>query len=221
PVDRTPADRRSAAPGPRSAGPAPGADEADPTASSVRRGGLRGGQRERRERIVDAAVRMMAERDYEKIQVKDVADEAGVALGTLYRYFASKDHLFACALGKWGHGFGGRLVHPAGASALERVTAIYLKAARAFEGDARVYEMITQLECTRDARAAEIYAEFVHTQNRAFASALVDLPAEQHREIVWVMGAVLSEALRSRMLGLFDMAGVYERIETAARLILK
>ena len=43
--------------------------------------------------------------DYERIQVKDVADEAGVALGTLYRYFNSKDHLFALALLDWASGF--------------------------------------------------------------------------------------------------------------------
>jgi AcrR family transcriptional regulator len=67
---------------------------------------LRGDQRERRQRIVDAAVELMCDVDYDRVQVKDVADRAGVALGTLYRYFNSKDHLFACALLRWSEGFG-------------------------------------------------------------------------------------------------------------------
>jgi len=58
-------------------------------------------QRERRERIVDAGLALLAERDYEKIQVKDVAEEANVALGTLYHYFSSKEHLFAEVLVRW------------------------------------------------------------------------------------------------------------------------
>ena len=43
---------------------------------------LRAGQRARRDRIVQAAVAMMAETEYERIQVKDVAEAADVALGT-------------------------------------------------------------------------------------------------------------------------------------------
>ena len=58
-------------------------------------------QQARRDRIVDAGLALLAERDYDKIQVKDVAEEANVALGTLYRYFSSKEHLFAEVLVRW------------------------------------------------------------------------------------------------------------------------
>src|SRR5439155_18432285 len=60
-------------------------------------GSLRVDQQERRARVVQAAAQFMVATDYDRIQVKDVADAAGVALGTLYRYFNSKDHLFAFA----------------------------------------------------------------------------------------------------------------------------
>ncbi|WP_261570163.1 TetR/AcrR family transcriptional regulator [Frankia gtarii] len=33
--------------------------------------------------------------------MRDVAEEAGVSLGTTYRYFASKDHLLAAAWTDW------------------------------------------------------------------------------------------------------------------------
>jgi hypothetical protein len=49
----------------------------------------------RRQRIVHTAMAMLEEREYERIQMKDVADGASVALGTVYRYFTSKEHLFS------------------------------------------------------------------------------------------------------------------------------
>ena len=40
-------------------------------------------------------MKLAAEGGYDAVQMRDVAGEAGVALGTIYRYFASKDHLLA------------------------------------------------------------------------------------------------------------------------------
>ena len=58
-------------------------------------------QQARRDRIVDAGLSLLGERAYDKIQVKDVAEAANVALGTLYHYFSSKEHLFAEVLVRW------------------------------------------------------------------------------------------------------------------------
>jgi AcrR family transcriptional regulator len=62
---------------------------------------LRGTQFQRRQRIVDAALELLRESNGENIHVRDVADRAGVALGTVYRYMGSKDRLFAEAYQKW------------------------------------------------------------------------------------------------------------------------
>ena len=58
-------------------------------------------QRQRRERIVQAAIELLEAREYEQIQIRDVSERADVALATLYRYFTSKEHLYAAALLKW------------------------------------------------------------------------------------------------------------------------
>ena len=50
-----------------------------------------------RERILEAALRLFAERGYEATTMRDVAREAGASLGLAYRYFASKEE-FALAL---------------------------------------------------------------------------------------------------------------------------
>jgi AcrR family transcriptional regulator len=53
--------------------------------------------RRTRERILEAALELFAERGYEATTMRDVAREAGVSLGLAYRYFASKEE-FALAL---------------------------------------------------------------------------------------------------------------------------
>ena len=55
-------------------------------------------QRERRSRMLDSAIRLATDGGYDAVQMREVADGAGVALGTLYRYFPSKVHLLVAAL---------------------------------------------------------------------------------------------------------------------------
>jgi AcrR family transcriptional regulator len=62
---------------------------------------LRGTQAKRRQRIVDAALELLRESNGENIEVRDVAERADVALGTVYRYMGSKDRLFAEAYQQW------------------------------------------------------------------------------------------------------------------------
>ena len=57
-------------------------------------------QRARRERILDAAVELATEGGYDAVQMREVAERADVALGTLYRYFPSKVHVLVSAMGR-------------------------------------------------------------------------------------------------------------------------
>src|SRR5262249_62140274 len=78
--------------------PAPGAARPDPAS-------LPPGQQERRRRIVQAAIDLLEQGEYEAIQMRDVAQAAGVALATIYRYFTSKEHLYPPALLEWAPDF--------------------------------------------------------------------------------------------------------------------
>ncbi|HEX5479710.1 MAG TPA: helix-turn-helix domain-containing protein [Dehalococcoidia bacterium] len=48
----------------------------------------------RREEILDAARRVFAARGFRGTTIADIADEAGIALGTIYLYFPSKEAVF-------------------------------------------------------------------------------------------------------------------------------
>src|SRR5580698_9395514 len=64
-------------------------------------------QQARRQRVIDAAMMLGLDGGYEAVQMRDVAARADVAMGTVYRYFTSKDHLLAAA-----HGPQGAVEHP-------------------------------------------------------------------------------------------------------------
>lgn len=51
----------------------------------------------KRRRILEAARRLLVERDFQDIVLDDVAKRADVAKGTLFLYFKSKEELFSCA----------------------------------------------------------------------------------------------------------------------------
>ena len=55
-------------------------------------------QRERRKAILEAAERLFADGRFDEVLIEDVAVEAGVAKGTIYRYFADKESLYLTVL---------------------------------------------------------------------------------------------------------------------------
>ena len=90
-------------------------------------------QQARRQRVVDAAMALGLDGGYEAVQMRDVAARADVAMGTVYRYFTSKDHLLAAALVHWVEQLDNRLAQlPAqGDSAAVRVIDVLDRALRA------------------------------------------------------------------------------------------
>ncbi len=90
-------------------------------------------QEARRQRVIDAAMELGLEGGYEAVQMRDVAARAHVAMGTVYRYFSSKDHLLAAALVYWVEQLDARLAQvPApGRVPSERVLDVLERALRA------------------------------------------------------------------------------------------
>jgi len=57
-----------------------------------------GGNPALRERLIDAAERLLAERQVSAITTRDIARAAGLSVGVLYNYFADKNDLVVAAL---------------------------------------------------------------------------------------------------------------------------
>lgn len=56
---------------------------------------------ERRQEIIDTAMKVFYEKGYEKTSISDIAKEMNVAQGLCYRYFTSKEELFDVALDQY------------------------------------------------------------------------------------------------------------------------
>ena len=56
---------------------------------------------ERKQEILDTAMRIFYEKGYEKTSITDIARAIGVAQGLCYRYFPSKEALFDSAIDQY------------------------------------------------------------------------------------------------------------------------
>ncbi|HLJ82118.1 MAG TPA: TetR/AcrR family transcriptional regulator [Ktedonobacterales bacterium] len=56
---------------------------------------------ERRNQLIETALRLFAEKGMENTTIKDIAEAAGVAQGLLYHYYRSKDDLLWAIVGKY------------------------------------------------------------------------------------------------------------------------
>ncbi|HHH11575.1 MAG TPA: TetR/AcrR family transcriptional regulator [Sorangium sp.] len=87
----------------------------------------------RRDRIIDVAIRLAEEGGFENVRQRDVAAQAGVALGTLYKSFRGKGDILSAALHRETMALEARLAkRPAkGDTAQLRLTALFQTLTRA------------------------------------------------------------------------------------------
>ena len=88
---------------------------------------LTAGQQATRKEIIDAALAIAAEEGYDALTTRTVAARAGVAIGTVYRYFTSKDHILVEVMFDWSRRFEQSVVEnlPVGATAADRIAEVF------------------------------------------------------------------------------------------------
>ncbi len=178
-------------------------------------------QRDRRDRIVDAGLALLRAHDHTQVQMKDVAAEAGVALGTVYRYFQSKDHLLAEALATWARQLRNQMERRplAGATNAERLTDVLHRSIRAFQGWPQLAKVVMALEASEDPFTREIFARHNAETMAVYAEALRGLPDDVAVEVLRVAAAVFDLQLRRWVVGAQSIAEAYDRISQAVWII--
>ena len=157
-------------------------------------------QAQRRQRIVDAARSLLESHPYEQIQIRDVAATAGVALGTLYRYFSSKEHLYAAVLMDWGAGFGrvgtGRRTEP---DPWRRLRSRIRGALVAFEKRPQFFRLLMVLLSSGDPNAKALLEKFREFLEHTVEADLAELDPEgaaDYSVMIWaVMNNVLTRSI--------------------------
>jgi len=192
------------------------AEPADPSLALTLR------QRERRERILEAAIELAAEGGYEAVQMRDVAARAGVALGTLYRYFSSKDHLLAAAWAHWAARLEPRITSRPlrGATMADRAIDFLQRATRAFEREPLLAAAVLTAAMSTDSAAAGPQQEASGLVGRMLLSVMEPLTPTVADGIREILSHVWHSALLRWVSGRSTMAAVYSTLEQACHLLL-
>ena len=180
------------------------------------------GQRARRQRVVTAALELAAGGGYEAVQMRDVSTKADVALGTIYRYFSSKDHLLAAAMADLTEGLHEQVtdVPPKGASAADRLVDVYRRATRALERQPRLTAALITALSSPDAGVNE-NAALVRGHIAGMAQEiLADLDPKVRDDIVSVLGHVFYSTLTAWAHGRHPFSHVMRELEKAIRLLV-
>ena len=178
-------------------------------------------QQARRDRIVDAGLTLLGERDFDKIQVKDVAEAANVALGTVYHYFSSKEHLFAEVLVRWAGTLRTNISRNPlrGTTDAQRLTQVMNRSVRAFQRQPSLARLVATLETSADPFATEILDRLARTTNDIYVEAIQDVDRATAQRIVTVVDAVLASRLRSWTAGRISIAAVTDDLADAIALL--
>jgi len=187
------------------------------------RGGTRAAETAaRKERLLSAAVGLAAEGGYDAVQMRDVASRAEVALGTLYRHYASKDQLLLAALAAQAATLRERLdQRPArGDAPAERVADVLRRATRALERQPRVtHAMVTAMSVADDS-AAPVKQEVNETLRAIIIDAVDGTPVPDLDDVVRVLGSVWFAELTFWSGGLTDATAMADHLSRAATLVL-
>ncbi|GAC1314291.1 MAG: cholesterol catabolism transcriptional regulator KstR [Acidimicrobiales bacterium] len=179
-------------------------------------------QAARRGRVIDAAIELAAEGGYDAVQMRDVATRAQVALGTIYRYFSSKDELLAAALVQWAGKMELRLTQrPArGSTATERVVDVLRRASRALEENPLLTSALVTAIASPDPAVRECQTDVSAIMFALLSTALTDVEEERREGIMRVLSWVWFAALIGWVNGWSNSGTVGAELENAARLLL-
>ena len=179
-------------------------------------------QRARRQRIVDVASALAESGGYDAVVMKDVADQAGVALATLYRWFASKDHLLGEVLLEWGARVEADLQAdpPAGPNGADRVLEFIRRLSAIIGTYPLLVSAVTSALLSLDPNVVDHQGDFHQVMVRWIDSALGDLDVLERDTVIEVLEAVCFSAIIGLVSGRHTPDDIGARLERAARLLV-
>jgi AcrR family transcriptional regulator len=181
-------------------------------------------QRERRRRILDATLALASKGGYDAVQMREVADRADVALGTLYRYFPSKIHLLVSALaGEFERTIQKLARRPVpGHTPADRIIYVLHKVTRNMQREPLLTEAMTRAFMFADPSAAAEVNAVAALMEQILTDAMHDgAPTGDERAIARVIGDVWLSNLVAWVTRRATAADVSRQLELAARLLLR
>ncbi len=185
-------------------------------------------QQERRERMLGATAELALEGGWDAVQMREVAQRADVALGTLYRYFPSKEFLLVSVMIADIEGLADRLAvrPPEGDDPVERVVDVLRRANRALQRQPQVTVAMIRALVSGNEDIAPAVKETRVLMRRIISDALgVDGAADGEageRDLMSIdlLSDVWLAALVSWISGVEPQGSLDPKLESATRILL-
>ena len=178
----------------------------------------------RRARIIEAVIDLIADVGADAVQMRDVSKRSGVALGTVYRYFNSKEYLLAAALEDWQNRLTRRIIASrAGRADQDPLPGIldYLRRAqRAFHRNPNMTALMFQTTTSTDPQARATIEQMNRTNTEMFNRLLEGVAADDVPNITFGLNAALSSSLGGVLAGMMTLEESLSRVEWLARVLL-
>jgi len=179
-------------------------------------------QAARRQRVLLAALELGADGGYEAVQMRDVAASAEVALGTIYRYFPSKDALLAAAMLEWMEDLERRVTQraPKGDTTSDRVYDVLHRAVITMERQPKLAEAVITALTSDDREAGAASVTTTDVMQRVLITAFPEgTDPELEADIAKVLGHVWFSCLVAWSNGVGDLTWVGKELEIATHLL--
>jgi AcrR family transcriptional regulator len=186
-------------------------------------GTLTKSQAARRERVILAALQLASEGGYEAVQMRDVATRANVALGTIYRYFASKDALLASAMVHWMAELERKVTErpPKGRRTSERVLDVLSRAVRGMDREPQLGRAVVAALMAGDPAGVAALESSTESLARIMQPAFPDgVDPDLEASVAKVLGHVWWSTLVAWANGMGDMAWVSAELSQAVHLVV-
>jgi AcrR family transcriptional regulator len=184
---------------------------------------LRGTQAERRQRIIDMAHTMIVESGDENVHIREIADRAGVALGTAYRYFGSKERLFAEVHAQWCRRLHDELVDGIrrGKSNTDRTRLLARLMFERLTSEPQLAEIGRVLKVNEDPAIPRLIYRTEHGMLQLFRDALHGVEQRDADSIAMIVLSVIRAAQDRHSAGLISFDEANREIAKAVRMVLE
>ncbi|HZM42947.1 MAG TPA: TetR family transcriptional regulator [Acidimicrobiales bacterium] len=179
-------------------------------------------QAARRERVIRAAQELAAEGGYDAVQMRDVASRGEVALGTIYRYFPSKDALLLAVMVQWLGDLEQRVTRhpPTGATTVDRIMDVLGRAVGSMDREPRLTRAVIAAMTAGDPASVDAIGEVTAAMARIMEAAFPeDVDPALEAAAAKVLGHVWWSATISWANGMGDSTWVAAELRQASELI--
>lgn len=179
-------------------------------------------QQERWDRIVDVTHQLVISRDC-NIEVREIADASGLAMGTVYRYFHSKEVLFAEMYYRWRARFEQEIGDATGRkeTSADKVQILLTKTIEQIEKFPQFGDLAIAVRSSRNPTVMQQRWKMEARTARLMKQLIKDVPAEDVDGLMWLITSSFLQSIEAWRAGDITIREVHSNMHETVRLTLR